>query len=113
MCRGFALRSLNPSGLRTIFNRVTEYKPIVVEHVEMVEHESELTIEITMRACGNCNARYGKRLSLKSPKFCKRLANCALPRQNSNAHDSIAIDVPNTIRPVPVLPAPNGHEFFA
>jgi transposase len=39
--------------LKTIFNRVTEYKPFVVEHVEMVEHESQLRIEIAMRARGN------------------------------------------------------------
>ena len=39
--------------LKTIFNRVTEYKPFVVEHVELVEHESQSTIEITMRAREN------------------------------------------------------------
>ena len=39
--------------LKTIFNRVTEYKPFVVENVELVEHESESTIEITMRAREN------------------------------------------------------------
>jgi len=39
--------------LKTIFNRVTEYKPFVVEHVELVENESQATIEITMRAREN------------------------------------------------------------
>ena len=39
--------------LKTIFNRVTECKPFVVEHVEMVEHESQSLIEITMRTPGN------------------------------------------------------------
>ncbi len=39
--------------LKTIFNRVTEYKPFVVEHVALVEHESQSTIEITMRAREN------------------------------------------------------------
>ena len=39
--------------LKTIFNRVTEYKPFVVEHVELIERESQPTIEISMRARGN------------------------------------------------------------
>ena len=39
--------------LKTIFNRVTEYKPFVVEHVEMIECESQPTIEITIRAREN------------------------------------------------------------
>ncbi len=39
--------------LKTIFNRVTEYKPFVVEHVELIEHESQATIEISMRAREN------------------------------------------------------------
>lgn len=50
--------------LKTIFNRVTEYKPFVVEHVEMVERDSQPTIEITMRArengepiCSGCGTR--------------------------------------------------------
>ncbi|MCH7727609.1 MAG: transposase family protein [Planctomycetes bacterium] len=50
--------------LKTIFNRVTEYKPFVVEHVELVEHESQPTIEITMRprenglpTCSGCGKR--------------------------------------------------------
>jgi transposase len=50
--------------LKTIFNRVTEYKPFVVQHVEMVEHDSQPTIEITMRArengepiCSGCGKR--------------------------------------------------------
>jgi transposase len=46
--------------LKTIFNRVTEYKPFVVEHVELVEHESVSTIEITMRARENGQARCSK-----------------------------------------------------
>ena len=39
--------------LKTIFNRVTEYKPFVVEHVELVEYGSQPTIEVFMRARGN------------------------------------------------------------
>ncbi len=39
--------------LKTIFNRVTEYKPFVVEHVELIEYESQATIEISMRAREN------------------------------------------------------------
>jgi len=39
--------------LKTIFNRVTEYKPFVVEHVALIEHESQPMIEITMRAREN------------------------------------------------------------
>ena len=39
--------------LKTIFNRVTNYKPFVVEHVELIEHESQPTLEITMRAREN------------------------------------------------------------
>ena len=39
--------------LKTIFNRVTNYKPFVVESAELVEHECEPTIEITMRARQN------------------------------------------------------------
>ena len=39
--------------LKTIFNCVTEYKPFVVEHVQLVEHESQSTIEISMRAREN------------------------------------------------------------
>jgi hypothetical protein len=39
--------------LKTIFNRVTEYKPFVIEHVELIEHDSQSTIEITMRAREN------------------------------------------------------------
>jgi len=52
--------------LKTIFNRVTKYKPFVVEHVELVEHESQPTLEITMRArenglptCSVCGKRCG------------------------------------------------------
>ena len=36
--------------LTTIFNRVTKYKPFVVECVDLVERDSEPAIEITMRA---------------------------------------------------------------
>jgi len=50
--------------LKTIFNRVTEYKPFVVEHIELVEQDSQPTIEITMRArengqpsCSKCGDR--------------------------------------------------------
>ena len=50
--------------LKTIFNRVTNYKPFVVEHVELIEHESQPTLEITMRArenglptCSGCGQR--------------------------------------------------------
>lgn len=50
--------------LKTLFNRVTKYKPFVVECVELVEHDSEPTIEITMRArengqptCSQCGDR--------------------------------------------------------
>ena len=38
---------------KTIFNHVTEYKPFVVEQAEFVEHESQPTLEITMRAREN------------------------------------------------------------
>ena len=50
--------------LKTIFHRVTNYKPFVVEHVELIEHESQPTLEITMRArenglptCSGCGRR--------------------------------------------------------
>ena len=50
--------------LKTIFNSVTNYKPFVVEHIAMVENESQQTIEVTMRArenglptCSGCGAR--------------------------------------------------------
>ena len=50
--------------LKTIFNRVTEYKPFVVEHVELIEYKSQSTIEISMRArenglptCSGCGER--------------------------------------------------------
>lgn len=39
--------------LKTIFNRVTEYKPFVVEKIDLVESGSQATIEIFMRARGN------------------------------------------------------------
>ena len=50
--------------LKTIFNSVTEYKPFVVENVELTKQGSQETIEITMRArenglptCSVCGAR--------------------------------------------------------
>lgn len=51
--------------LKTIFNHVTNYKPFVVEHVELVQdQQSQPTIEITMRArenglptCSGCGTR--------------------------------------------------------
>ena len=51
--------------LKTIFNRVTNYKPFVVDRVELTEDElSQPTIEITMRArenglptCSGCGRR--------------------------------------------------------
>jgi len=50
--------------LKTIFNRVTNYKPFVVEHIELIEHKSQPTLEITMRArenglptCSGCGQR--------------------------------------------------------
>jgi len=52
--------------LKTIFNRVTQYKPFVVEHAAFVENGSQPTIEITMRARENGLARCsgcGKRCS--------------------------------------------------
>lgn len=38
---------------KTIFNRVTEYKPFVVDCVHLVEHDSGPVMEVTMRARGN------------------------------------------------------------
>jgi len=50
--------------LKTIINSVTNYKPFVVEHIEMLEIESKQTIEVTMRArenglptCSGCGER--------------------------------------------------------
>ncbi len=39
--------------LKTILNRVTKFKPFVVDKVEFIESGSQPTIEITMRARGN------------------------------------------------------------
>jgi len=39
--------------LKTIFNCVTEYKPFVVGDVVLIDHKSQPTIEITMRAREN------------------------------------------------------------
>ena len=46
----FATSTTHQMHLKTIFNRVTEYKPFVVEHVVLVEHHTGPTIEISMRA---------------------------------------------------------------
>jgi hypothetical protein len=50
--------------LKIIFNRVTGYKPFVLEHVELIEYKSQSTIEISMRArenglptCSVCDER--------------------------------------------------------
>ncbi len=50
--------------LKTIINSVTNYKPFVVEHIEMLEIESKQTIKVTMRArenglptCSGCGER--------------------------------------------------------
>lgn len=50
--------------LKTIFNHVTNFKPFVVENVEMIDLESNPTFEITMRArengkpvCSGCGER--------------------------------------------------------
>ena len=40
--------------LKTIFNRATDYKPFVVDHIELTQDSAEQpTIEITMRAREN------------------------------------------------------------
>jgi len=39
--------------LKTIFNRLTEFKPFVVDHVQLVEDGSQSVIEISMRAREN------------------------------------------------------------
>ncbi len=39
--------------IKTLFNRVTEYKPFVVDRVDLVEHKSGPVMEVTMRARGN------------------------------------------------------------
>ena len=52
--------------LKTIFNRVTDYKPFVVDHVALIEDSAKQpTIEIAMRArenglptCSGCGCRY-------------------------------------------------------
>jgi transposase len=50
--------------LKTIFNRVTDYKPFVVEQVAFIEQQAQPTIEITLRArenglptCSGCGKR--------------------------------------------------------
>jgi transposase len=52
--------------LKTIFNRVADYKPFVVENVALIDSEGQATIEITMRArenglptCSVCGERCG------------------------------------------------------
>ena len=49
---------------KTIFNRVTNFKPFVVEHTELVEKELGMILEVTMRArengqptCSGCGQR--------------------------------------------------------
>ncbi len=49
---------------KTIFNRVTNFKPFVVEHTEWVEKELGMILEVTMRArengqpaCSGCGQR--------------------------------------------------------
>lgn len=39
--------------LKTIFNRVTNYKPFVVDHAELITTDAGMLIELTMRARGN------------------------------------------------------------
>ena len=39
--------------LKTIFNRITNYKPFVVDHAELIARDSSIHIELTMRARGN------------------------------------------------------------
>ena len=39
--------------LKTIFNRITNYKPFVVSHAELIARDSAIHIELTMRARGN------------------------------------------------------------
>ena len=50
--------------LKTILNRVTDYKPFVVENTQWVENEFDCVIEVTMRArrnglptCSGCGQR--------------------------------------------------------
>ena len=50
--------------LKTIFNRVTDYKPFVVEKVNWSESTVGMTLELTMRArtnghaiCSGCGER--------------------------------------------------------
>jgi len=43
--------------LKTIFNRVTNYKPFVVDRVQFAENDLELWIEVTMRPRENGLAR--------------------------------------------------------
>ena len=42
--------------LKTIFNRVTDYKPIVVEKVNWSESTVGMTLELTMRSRTNGQA---------------------------------------------------------
>ena len=59
--------------LKTIFNRVTDYKPFVVDRVELVEDSlSQPTIEISMRArenglptCSGCGCRCSGYVGMK------------------------------------------------
>ncbi|MDA1230471.1 MAG: hypothetical protein O2856_06835 [Planctomycetota bacterium] len=49
----FVASSEHQMHFKTIFNRVTDYKPFVVDHIHLVEHASKPVIEVTMRARGN------------------------------------------------------------
>ena len=63
--------------LKTIFNRVTKYKPFVVAHVELTEDAlQQPTIEITMRArenglptCSGCGCRCSGYDTLPARRF--------------------------------------------
>jgi transposase len=62
--------------LKTILNRVVNYKPFVVEQIQMVEKESTPSIEITMRArrnglptCSGCGKRCNGYDTLPSRRF--------------------------------------------
>lgn len=63
--------------LKTIFNRVTDYKPFVVAHVELTEDAAaQPTIEITMWArenglptCSGCGCRYSGYDTLSQRRF--------------------------------------------
>ena len=64
--------------IKTIFNRVTEYKPFIVDRIDLVEHKLGPVMEVTMRARGNrqpqCSGR-GER--------CPGLSDTFSPAANS------------------------------